>query len=41
MFDGLVRWLRVQHGGAPRWFLGFVTVLVAVVGVVLATHWGS
>jgi hypothetical protein len=38
--SAVVRWLRVHHLGAPRWFLAFVALLVATVGTVLATHWG-
>jgi hypothetical protein len=37
----LSRWLRVQHAGAPRWFLGFALVLAGVIGAILATHWGG
>jgi hypothetical protein len=37
----IARWLRVQHGGAPRWFLAFVVLFAGTVGTVLATHWGN
>jgi phosphate starvation-inducible membrane PsiE len=37
----VVRWLRVHHLGAPRWFLASVALLVTAVGAVLATHWGQ
>ncbi|WP_282595183.1 hypothetical protein [Naasia sp. SYSU D00057] len=38
--SAVTRWLRVQHAGIPRWFLGFVAVLVGVIVTVLITHWG-